>query len=38
MTIQLPTGDNGSVIGLDYSYRLTNPFNGIHSMGIHITL
>ena len=38
MTIQLPAGDNGSVIGLDYSYRLTNPFNGIHSMGIHITL
>lgn len=38
MTIQLPTGDNGGVIGLDYSYRVTNPFNGIHSMGIHITL
>ena len=38
LTVQLPTGDNGSVIGLDYSYRMTNPFNGIHSMGIHITL
>jgi len=37
-TIQVPFGQNGSNIGLDYSYRATNPFNGVHSIGLHITL
>ncbi len=37
-TVQVPTGKNGSIIGLDYSYRVTNPFGGIHSIGAHITL
>lgn len=38
LSVQLATGENGTVLGLDYSYRVTNPFNGVHSMGLHITL
>ncbi len=38
LTVQVPTSQNGSVIGLDYSYRVTNPFDGVHSIGAHITL
>ncbi len=36
-TIQFPM-NNGSNVGLDYSYRTTNPFNGVHSLGLHLTL
>jgi Type IX secretion system protein PorV len=38
LTVQVPTSQSGSVIGLDYSYRVTNPFDGVHSIGAHITL
>lgn len=38
LTVQIPAGSKGSMIGLDYSYRVTNPFAGVHSMGLHITL
>jgi hypothetical protein len=38
LSVQLPFGENQSEIGLDYSYRVTNPFNGIHSVGVHVTL
>lgn len=38
LTVQIPTGENGTIIGLDYSYRVTNPFDGVHSMGVHIAL
>ncbi len=38
LTLKVPTGSNGSVIGLDYSYRTTNPFNGTHSVGLKITI
>lgn len=37
-TVQVPTGKTGTVIGLDYSYRTTHPFAGVHSIGAHITL
>ncbi|MEZ4799421.1 MAG: PorV/PorQ family protein [Flavobacteriales bacterium] len=37
-TVQIPVGANGTEIGLDYSYRVTNPFSGVHSIGIHIAL
>ena len=37
-TVQLPAGQNGSIIGIDYGYRTTNPFNGNHSIGIHIAM
>jgi hypothetical protein len=32
------TMNNASIIGIDYSYRTTNPFNGVHSLGLHLTL
>lgn len=38
LTIQIPTNENGAVIGLDYSYRVTTPFSGVHSIGAHIAL
>ncbi len=38
LTLQLPAGANGSVLGLDYAYRTTMPFGGIHSIGLHINL
>lgn len=38
-TAQLPFGENGSSIGLSYSYRLTNSqFGGTHSIGARIDL
>jgi len=37
LTVQLPM-NNGSIIGVDYSYRTSNPFNGVHSLGLHLTL
>jgi hypothetical protein len=37
LTVQLPMS-NGSIIGVDYSYRTSNPFNGVHSLGLHLTL
>lgn len=30
--------DKGSSFGIDYSYRTTNPFSGIHNVGVRIDL
>ncbi len=38
LTLQIPAGANKTVLGLDYSYRTTMPFGGIHSIGVHIEL
>lgn len=38
ITLQIPAGANGTIIGADYAYRTSNPFNGIHSIGLHVTL
>lgn len=38
LTLQIPAGANGTIIGVDYAYRTTNPFNGIHSIGVHVDL
>ena len=38
LTVKLPTGSSGTVLGLDYSYRTTNPFNGTHSIGVKISI
>lgn len=38
LTLQIPAGENGTIIGVDYAYRTTNPFNGIHSIGVHVDL
>lgn len=37
-SIDIPWGDNGSKLGIEYSYRHTVPFNGSHSFGGRITL
>lgn len=37
-TIQIPTGENEALLGVDYSYRSTQNFDGIHSIGLHIDL
>lgn len=39
ITIELPFNkEKSSTVGLDYSYRFTNPFAGIHSFGFRINL
>ncbi|HRH70985.1 MAG: PorV/PorQ family protein [Flavobacteriales bacterium] len=39
LSIDLPFGEEKkSAVAIDYSYRSTNPFAGIHSVGIRISL
>ncbi len=39
LTLQVPVNkENKSVLAIDYSYRLTNPFQGVHTFGARITL
>jgi len=39
MTVEIPFGrDSNSSFGLDYSFRDTNPFGGVHSIGARIKL
>lgn len=39
MSLQVPINkENKSVLAIDYSYRFTNPFNGIHTFGVRVTL
>lgn len=38
-TAKLPLNkDKGTFLGIDYSYRATNPFQGVHSVGLAIGL
>ena len=37
-SFQLPYGKNGTQFGFNYSYRDTNPFEGIHTFGARIIL
>jgi hypothetical protein len=37
LSVLFPTNDDGA-IGLHYGYRTTNPFDGIHSIGLNITM
>jgi hypothetical protein len=37
-TVQLPLGKSGKSFGIDYSYRVTNPFDGTHSFGVRFSL
>ncbi len=38
-TIKVPLNkDKGSYLNVDYSYRDTDPFDGVHSIGVRITL
>ncbi len=39
LSVDLPFGeDKGSAFAIDYGYRATNPFNGVHSIGLRISL
>jgi hypothetical protein len=38
VTVEIPFGEKKSTFGLDYSYRATNPFQGVHSFGARINL
>ena len=38
-TLELPLSkEKGSTVGLDYSYRATNPFSGTHCIGLRLNL
>ena len=37
-TLNVPASTDGAIIGIDYGYRATNPFNGNHSIGIHVSI
>ncbi len=36
LTVNVPLGKGGTVLGLDYGYRFTNPFNGFHQFAIRL--
>lgn len=39
ISIDFPFGEEKkSVLALDYAYRATNPFSGVHSIGVRLTL
>lgn len=39
ISVDFPFGEEKkSAIALDYSYRATNPFNGVHSIGVRLSL
>ncbi|MDD3860013.1 MAG: hypothetical protein PHW83_07430, partial [Bacteroidales bacterium] len=39
MSLQVPVNkENKSIMAIDYSYRFTNPFRGVHTFGVRITL
>ncbi|GAB4144467.1 MAG: hypothetical protein Fur0041_19370 [Bacteroidia bacterium] len=37
-TFEVPFGKKGSTFAIDYSYRATNPFQGVHSFGARLNL
>lgn len=37
-TFEIPFGEKKSTFGVDYSYRFTNPFGGVHQFGFRINL
>ena len=38
VTFEVPLKENGPTIGIDYSYRTSNPFGGSHALGIRLNL
>jgi hypothetical protein len=38
LTFEVPFNEKKSTIGLDYSYRFTNPFGGTHTFGLRVNL
>lgn len=37
-SVHIPLGESGSNISFDYGYRFTNPFTGIHSIGVAVDI
>lgn len=37
-SVHVPLGKNGSNLSFDYGYRFTNPFSGIHSIGVAVDI
>ncbi|MBS1635660.1 MAG: PorV/PorQ family protein [Bacteroidetes bacterium] len=37
-TFEIPFGEKKTTFGIDYSYRFTNPFGGVHSFGVRLCL
>jgi hypothetical protein len=37
-SVQIPLGKTGNKFSVDYSYRDTNPFNGVHTIGVSFNL
>jgi hypothetical protein len=37
-TIEVPVNKKGSVMGIDYSFRASNPFSGSHAIGLRLGL
>ncbi|MBU0763217.1 MAG: PorV/PorQ family protein [Bacteroidetes bacterium] len=39
VSVEIPINkENGSTFAIDYSYRATNPFNGVHTIGVKVSL
>jgi hypothetical protein len=38
ISFDFPMGKNGTLIGIDYAYRTSNPFGGIHTIGARINV
>lgn len=38
LTFEIPFNEKKSTVGLDYSYRFTNPFGGTHTFGLRMNL
>ena len=38
MSIEVPFKENGPSMGIDYSYRTSDPFGGTHSIGLRFAL
>ncbi len=37
-SIAVPFKEGGPAVGIDYSYRMTNPYDGTHTVGVRINL
>jgi len=37
-TVEIPFGEKKSTFGIDYAYRFTNPFGGVHTFGVRVNL
>ncbi|MBN4081666.1 PorV/PorQ family protein [bacterium AH-315-C07] len=37
-TFEVPFGEGGTALGIDYSYRAASPFQGTHTFGVRISM